>query len=102
MIYLIVFLPLIGFLYCATLGNQFNVKYSQFVTCFFLITSSILSWIIFYNFIGKSNTQIFYLFSWITSADFNVSWSFRLDALTAVMLVVVTTMSACIHVYSIE
>ena len=101
MIYWIVFLPLVGFLFCAFLGNRFDVRYSQTITCFFLTVSAVLSWIIFFKFLGAAETQIFHLFNWITSGDFIVNWSFRLDTLTAVMLVVVTTMSACIHVYSI-
>ncbi len=101
MIYWIVFLPLAGFLYCAFLGNGFKNIYSQIVTCFFLIISAILSWLVFLKFFGNTETQNFHLFNWITSGDFIVNWSFRLDTLTAVMLVVVTTMSACIHVYSI-
>ena len=94
-------MPLAGFLYCAFLGNRFEARYSQIITCFFLIVSAILSWIIFFKFLGKAETQKFHIFNWITSGDFLVSWSFQLDTLTAVMLVVVTTMSACIHVYSI-
>ena len=101
MIYLVVFLPLLGFLYCACLGNRFGDRLSQFTTCFFLIVSAIFSWIIFFNFIGPVDTQNFHLFNWISSGDFVVNWSFRVDSLTAVMLIVVTTMSACIHIYSI-
>ena len=95
-------MPLAGFLYCAFLGNRYKNIYSQIVTCFFLIISAILSWLIFIKFFGSAETQNFHLLNWITSGDFVVNWSFRLDTLTAVMLVVVTTMSACIHVYSIE
>ena len=94
-------MPLAGFLYCAFLGTRFDVRYSQTITCFFLTVSAVLSWIIFFKFLGTAETQKFHLFNWITSGDFLVNWSFRLDTLTAVMLVVVTTMSACIHVYSI-
>ena len=80
-------------------NNIFNYKYSQIITCFLLIISAILSWIIFYNYTGDSYVQKFNLFNWITSGNFNVNWSFRVDTLTAVMLVVVTTMSSCIHVF---
>ncbi len=101
MIYWIVFLPLAGFIYCAFLGTRFSDRYSQVITCSFLTVSSILSWIIFFKFFSTTETQTFHLLNWITSGDFLVNWSFRLDTLTAVMLVVVTTMSTCIHVYSI-
>ena len=101
MIYLIVFLPLLGFLYCSTFGKITHDKYSQIITSFFLILSAVFSWIIFFSFLGSAETQIFNLLNWISSGDFSVNWSFRLDTLTSVMLIVVTTMSACIHVYSI-
>ena len=41
------------------------------------------------------------LFTWMVSGDFKVDWALRIDALTAVMLVVVTTVSALVHLYSI-
>ena len=101
MIYWVVFLPLMGFIYCAFLGNRFNKIFSQFFTSSFLIISSIFSWIIFFQFLNDANTQYFTLFNWIQSGNFIINWGFRLDTLTTVMLIVVTTISACIHVYSI-
>ena len=47
------------------------------------------------------NPQTVELFSWINSGDFEVDWALRFDTLTAVMLVVVTTVSSMVHVYSI-
>ena len=41
------------------------------------------------------------LFPWINSGDLQVAWSLRVDTLTAVMLVVVNTVSALVHLYSI-
>ena len=41
------------------------------------------------------------LFTWIISGDLKVDWALRIDTLTAVMLVVVTTVSALVHLYSI-
>ncbi len=41
------------------------------------------------------------LFPWINSGDLQVSWSLRVDTLTAVMLVVVNTVSSLVHLYSI-
>ena len=45
--------------------------------------------------------KIIMLFNWITSGSFSVNWSLRIDALTATMLIVVTSVSACVHLYSI-
>ena len=45
--------------------------------------------------------QVIYLMNWMTSGSFSVDWRLRVDALTATMLIVVTTVSACVHLYSI-
>ncbi|SVB46625.1 uncharacterized protein METZ01_LOCUS199479, partial [marine metagenome] len=101
MITLIVFLPLIGFLYCAFLGASFHDRYAQLITTIFLGLSTLFSWFIFFKYLGKVDTQIVYLLNWITSGSFSVDWTLRVDALTATMLIVVTTVSACVHLYSI-
>ena len=54
-----------------------------------------------FKFFDQTKTIKIHLFDWITSGELYVDWSFRIDSLSAVMLVVVTTVSACIHVYSI-
>jgi len=97
----IVFLPLVGFIFCAFFGKLFGDKYSQLVTTTLLTISVILSWLIFIEHLGPSDLIRIRLFNWITSGSFSVDWSFRVDALTATMLVVVTTVSSCVHIYSI-
>ena len=101
MITLIVFLPLLGFFYCAFLGTNFPDRFAQLITTIFLGLSTLFSWFIFFNYLGKVDTQIVYLLNWITSNTFSVDWTLRVDALTATMLIVVTTVSACVHLYSI-
>ena len=101
MISLIVFLPLIGFLYCAFFGKLFGDKYSQLVTNFLLLISTILSWIIFFKYLTPKEKTIFVILNWIKSGNFLADWSFRIDALTSTMLIVVTTVSFCVHMYSI-
>ncbi len=101
MISLIVFLPLIGFLFCVFFGKLFGDIYSQIISNIFLFISAVLSWIIFLKIIIYSDTQIFFIYNWIKSGSFVVDWSFRVDALTATMLIVVTTVSSCVHFYSI-
>ena len=101
MITLIVFLPLIGFLYCAFLGAFFHDRFAQLITTILLGLSTLFSWFIFFQYLGKADTQIVYLLNWITSGSFSVDWTLRVDALTATMLIVVTTVSACVHLYSI-
>mgnify|MGYP001456568313 FL=1 len=97
----IIFLPLIGFLFCFLLGKQFNYKVYQISTTSILFLCTLFSWIIFIQFINNKETEIIFILNWITSGNFIVDWSIRLDTLTAVMFIVVTTVSACVHLYSI-
>ena len=101
MIIFIVFLPLLGFLYCAFFSKYFNDSISQLVTTIFLFISSFLSWIVFIQYLGGSDVKVINLINWMTSGSFSVDWRLRIDALTATMLIVVTTVSACVHLYSI-
>ncbi len=97
----IIFLPLLGFLFCFFLGKQFNYRVYQILTTSILFLCSLFSWIIFIQFINNKETEIIFIINWITSGNFIVDWSIRLDTLTAVMFIVVTTVSACVHLYSI-
>ncbi len=97
----IIFLPLLGFLFCFLLGKQFNYKIYQISTTSILFLCTLFSWIIFIQFINNKETEIIFILNWITSGNFIVDWSIRLDTLTAVMFIVVTTVSACVHLYSI-
>ena len=101
MINVIVFLPLIGFLYCSLLSNYTSDRHAQFFSTLLLFISAIFSWIIFIEYLFGKETEVVYLINWITSGSFSVDWSLRLDSLTATMLVVVTTVSASVHLYSI-
>ena len=97
----IIFLPLLGFLFCFLLGKQFNFRVYQISTTSILFLCTLFSWIIFIQFINNKETEIIFILNWITSGNFIVDWSIRLDTLTAVMFIVVTTVSACVHLYSI-
>ncbi len=101
---LIVFLPLIGFLVAGLFGHIIGAKASEYLTSGLLLVSAFLSWIVFYQ-TGLSGhvsePVIIEILHWLTSGNLNLSWSIRVDTLTSVMLVVVTTVSALVHVYSI-
>jgi len=66
-----------------------------------LIVGAVLSWIIFLGFLHEGHDSSVEILPWITSGTLKASWALRLDALTAVMLVVVNTVSALVHVYSL-
>ena len=101
MAHLIIFLPLIGFLFCFFFGKNFSFKVSQILTTSFLFVSAILSWILFFSFLGEKETEVIHIFNWFTSGNFIVDWSIRLDSLTTTMFIVVCSVSSCVHLYSI-
>ncbi len=72
---------------------------AQYLTTAILFLACLLSWIVFLTFDG--HTQIIPLMRWIDSGSFEAQWSIRLDRLTTIMLVVVTTVSSLVHLYSI-
>tara|TARA_B100000029_G_scaffold497243_1_gene564608 strand:- start:141 stop:2048 length:1908 start_codon:yes stop_codon:yes gene_type:complete len=97
----IILFPLLGFLFCSFIGSKFNFRISQFVTTLLLIISSILSWIIFLQYLGPNETEVITISNWIASGSFYVDWNIRIDSLTTTMFIVITTVSACVHMYSI-
>ena len=96
-----VFLPLLGALSAGLFGRLLGDRGSQVVTCATMILAGVCSLFIFADIVLGQNTREVLLFSWIDSGAFQVSWALRFDALTAVMVCVVTIVSAAIHVYSI-
>ncbi|WP_436641819.1 NADH-quinone oxidoreductase subunit L [Microbaculum sp. FT89] len=74
---------------------------AELITSGFLIIAAILSWVAFFDVGLKDGDVQVSVLPWISSGSLSVDWAFRIDTLTAVMLVVVTTVSALVHVYSI-
>ncbi|QNA84288.1 NADH-quinone oxidoreductase subunit L [Sphingomonas sp. So64.6b] len=97
----IVFLPLLAAI-IAGLGNRMlgNVP-TKVITTGALFLSCALSWPIFFSFIaGSAEPSVVPVLHWLRSGDLQVDWALRVDALTAVMLVVITSVSALVHLYS--
>ncbi len=120
----IVFLPLLGFLIAGLFGKLLGHRPVEIITTGFVGLGAVLSWIVFVqtgfghgevaeavehsglmSLMGTSGNGHAYervqVLHWISSGDFTVDWAFRLDTLTAVMLVVVNSVSALVHLYSI-
>ena len=97
----IVFLPLIGALIAGVFGRAMEPKVSEYITSSLMVIAAILSWIVFFNVGFGGGTEKVEVLPWITSGNLDVSWALRIDTLTAVMLVVVNTVSSLVHVYSI-
>jgi NADH-quinone oxidoreductase subunit L len=98
----IVFLPLLGFLIAGLFGWRIGERASELVTTGLLLISFVLSWTVFFQVtLGTAPARVLVLGNWFTSGALQVDWSLRIDSLTAVMLVVVTTVSSLVHLYSI-
>ena len=95
---IILFAPLIGAIICGFGWRIIGEKAGQVLTTALVFLAALLSWIIFLTFNGE--TQTIHLLNWVQSGSFNAEWSIRLDRLTAIMLVVVNTVSALVHLYS--
>ncbi len=102
MIQAIVFLPILAAL-VAGLGNKWiGVRGAQIVTTGAVMLAAVLSWIVFVNIaLGDKPDVVVPLMDWISSGDLTFRWALKVDTLTAVMLVVVNTVSALVHLYSI-
>ncbi len=98
----IVALPLLGFLVAGIFGRLIGPRPSEILTTSLLFVSMLLAWIVFGEFItGAAGADVRIITSWMTSGTLRVDWALRIDALTVVMLFVVTTVSALVHLYSI-
>ncbi|HEX2135865.1 MAG TPA: NADH-quinone oxidoreductase subunit L [Microvirga sp.] len=101
MYHAIVFLPLVGFLIAGLFGRLIGPRPSEIVTTALLFVSAVLSWVAFFQVgFGPGATRV-QVAQWMSSGDLVVDWALRVDTLTAVMLVVVNTVSSLVHLYSI-
>jgi NADH-quinone oxidoreductase subunit L len=99
----IVFLPLAGALIAGLFGRVIGARPSETITTFFLGIAAVLSWIALWQvgFGGQAEPIRVPVLRWVTSGELDVSWKLRIDTLTAVMLVVVNTVSSLVHLYSV-
>ncbi len=98
--YAIIFLPLAGALIGYTC-KSFTKLFTEITTSIFVSLSAILSLIVFWNGIHNNSYGNFKIFEWVSSGNFVANWSINIDPLSSIMLVVVTFISALVHIYSI-
>ena len=101
-IVLTVFLPLLGFLLNGVFGTQLGKKTSGILASSLMLGSALCAWIVFLSVLrGEFTPNTIDLFTWISTGDFNVKWQLHADPLTTTMIMVVTTVSFLVHLYSI-
>ena len=96
---IILFSPLLGAVIGGFFWKSIGEKAAIYLTIVLLFASCFLSWIVFLSH-GLATEKIT-LFRWIVSGNLSADWSIRLDRLTSIMLVVVTSVSALVHLYSV-
>ncbi|WP_102108169.1 NADH-quinone oxidoreductase subunit L [Oceaniglobus roseus] len=95
---IILFAPLVGALICGFGWKFMGEKPAQYTATGLLFLSALLSWIVFFSFDGEM--ERIQILRWIESGSLSTDWAIRLDRLTAIMLIVVTTVSSLVHLYS--
>ena len=95
---IILFAPLVGALIAGFGWRLIGETAAQWVATGLLFLAAVLSWIVFLGHDGV--TEQIVLMRWIESGTLSAEWAIRLDRLTAIMLIVVTTVSALVHLYS--
>ncbi|KQM41420.1 NADH-quinone oxidoreductase subunit L [Sphingomonas sp. Leaf10] len=100
-IHIVVFLPLLASIVAGLSNRAFGIALPKIVTTAGLFVAAALSWSIFIPFLtGAAQAGVAPVSTWILSGGMNIAWELRVDALTAVMLVVITSVSALVHLYS--
>ncbi len=97
----IIFLPFIASIISGFFGKFIGDRNSEIVTSALVSISALLSIFILYQVIVNQYEENIIIATWINSGSLNVNWSMLIDPLSAVMLVVVTSVSSLVHIYSI-
>jgi NADH-quinone oxidoreductase subunit L len=97
-----VFLPLLGAFVAGFFGRWIGDRGAQLVTCTSLVLAAICGVILFVEVSvgGQAHTTVD-LLTWIDTGDLKAQWALRFDSLSAVMVAVVTVVSAMVHIYSV-
>ncbi|MEO9573909.1 MAG: NADH-quinone oxidoreductase subunit L [Tateyamaria sp.] len=95
---ILLFAPLVGALLCGFGWRVFGEAAACWIATGLLFLSAILSWITFLTFDGT--TESIQILRWIESGTLSTDWAIRLDRLTCIMLIVITTVSSLVHLYS--
>ena len=95
---IILFAPLVGALIAGFGWKIIGETAAQYLTTGLLFLAAILSWIVFLTFDGT--TEHIQILRWIECGTLSTDWAIRMDRLTAIMLIVINTVSALVHLYS--
>ena len=97
----IIALPLIASIISGFFGKFIGDRNSEIVTSLLVSVSAVFSTLVLYEVMVNQYQENIVIATWISSGTLDVNWSMKIDPLSAVMLVVVTSVSALVHIYSI-
>ena len=97
----IIALPLLASIISGFFGKFIGDRNSEIVTSFLVTISAILSCVVLYDVVINQYQENIVIAKWISSGSLDVNWSIKIDPLSSVMLVVVTSVSSLVHIYSI-
>jgi NADH-quinone oxidoreductase subunit L len=92
---ILLFAPLVGAIIAGFGWRIIGDQGAQWVTTGLLFLSALLSWIVFLGHDGV--TEQIHILDWVQSGTLDTAWAIRIDRLTAIMLIVITTVSALVH-----
>ena len=97
----IIGLPLLASIIAGFFGKLISDRNAEIITSLLVTIAAILSAIVLYEVIFNQYQDNIVIATWINSGTLDVNWSMKIDSLSAVMLVVVTSVSSLVHIYSI-
>lgn len=99
---LIIIFPFLGFILAGLFGKFFGRLGSAFISTFNLFLTWLLALFIFYEVVLCSSTTNIILYNWILFDIYNISFGLYFDTLSSIMVIVITSISFLVHLYSIS
>ncbi len=97
----IVFAPLIAAIFAYMAKPYLGDRGAQFITTIVIIIAAVFSWLLFLNNLPVPALTVIHILQWGAVGDFVFNWALRIDSLSITMMLVVTSISAMVHIYSI-
>ncbi len=101
LLYTALFAPLVGSIFAGVLGGRSKMMIAGLVPSILLLVSLAASLVLLGHVLSTGTAVAVTMFDWINIGNFNVAFGFQVDQVTAVMICVVTVVSAMVHIYSI-
>ncbi|NHK27275.1 NADH-quinone oxidoreductase subunit L [Parvularcula flava] len=97
----VVLLPLFGALLAMPIGRMVSARAAELTTIAFVLMACLIAWVLFFDVAVGHNARTIQLFTWIGSGNFIADWAVKLDTMSVIMLVVITSVSSLVHIYSV-